>query len=83
MRWYLGRPFVTAPWNRNPPTIGETISLVVLGALFLSALQPYRQFAREHGWLSMSGKLVHDVVQDSEAAYRDGRNHIIRKEFQQ
>jgi len=84
MRWHwqIGRPFITPPWHRPLPTVKETILLIVLCALFLSALQPYRQFARQHGWFRAGGKLVHDIIEDVEAAGREGHRREVERSYQ-
>jgi hypothetical protein len=83
MRWHIGRPFIIPPWHRPLPTLRQGVCLLCLGFNFFMALRPYGQFAAQRGWIATGVKLVEDVTRDCRAAYRDGRNHTIRRYFEQ
>jgi hypothetical protein len=81
--WYIARPFITPPWHRPLPTVRQWLALLFWGFLFFMALRPYAQFGAQRGWIATGAKLVEDVIHDCQAAYRDGRQHNIRRFFEQ
>jgi hypothetical protein len=83
MHWELRKPFLALPWDRPLPNLRQWLSLIVWGLIFFMAFRPYVRFAAQRGWPSTTAKLAQDLIRDCRGAYRDGRNHTIRRYFEQ
>jgi len=83
MHWELRKPFLALPWDRSLPGLRQWLSLVVWGFIFFMAFRPYVRFAAQRGWLATTAKLARDLIRDCRGSYRDGRNHSIRRYFEQ
>jgi hypothetical protein len=83
MYWAVRKPFLALPWDRPLPSLRQLRSLVVWGFIFFMAFRPYLRFAAQRGWPATPAKLAQDLIRDCRGAYRDGRNHTIRRYFEQ